>query len=260
MKQIELTKPLVFIDVESTGTNPKEDYIVSIALVKILPDAETLKFYSFVKPPIPIPKSCSDVHGITDENVKNEKPFAFIAMSVMLMINDCDIAGFNSTKFDIPLIYNELLRAGINWDWRKSNFLDVGNLYKIKEPRTLGAAYKFYLGEEIEDAHNALADVASTMEVFYAQLSKYEDFEGKTIPELALMSNFDREIVDLDGVFRKDEDGDLVFNIGKNKDKKAKSDTNYLDWIVNKSTFGKDIKDICKGILADNYFYTHMKK
>lgn len=240
---LPLIKPIVFFDVETTGLKPDEDRICSLCMVKIMPDGERVEKYTLVNPGRPIPAAVTEIHGITDEMVKDAPRFEQIARGILLFIMGCDLAGFNCNTFDAPFLYYEFNRAKIEWDHGSTNIVDVGNIFKIQEPRTLSAAYYFYCGQELDEAHNAKADVNATIDVFIAQLQKYEIPE--TIPELALLSAFDKKRIDIAGRLYLDDDGDACFSFGKNKDKKAKSDPSYLDWIINKSDFPADFKQLC---------------
>lgn len=256
--KLQLSRPLVFLDLETTGTNVREDRIIEISMLKELPPAigskKAVLYYSLVNPNIPIPEAASKVHGYTNEALKGELTFNLIGQEVHEFITGCDIGGFNSNSFDVPLLYNELKRAGINWNWKGSNFVDVGNIFKIKESRTLSAAYLFYCEEKLDKAHSAEADVVATEKVLLQQLKKYEADEDlkniKTVADLALFSNYGKEIVDITGVFIRNEKGEIVFNIGKHKGELAKDNHSYLYWMIGKnSTFDEEVKEICKRLL-----------
>lgn len=256
--KLQLSKPLVFLDLETTGTNVREDRIIEISMLKELPpfigSKKAVLYESLVNPVVPIPEAAAKVHGYTNEQLKDELTFVLIAKEVHDFINGCDIAGFNSNSFDVPLLYNELKRAGITWNWKLSNFVDVGNIFKIKESRTLSAAYLFYCEEKLEKAHSAGADVLATEKVLIKQLQKYEADEDlknvKTVAELALLSNYGKEIVDITGCFTKNEKGDLIFNFGKNKGQIAKDNHSYLYWMLkDTSGFDEEVKEICKRLL-----------
>lgn len=251
---IKFNRPVVFFDLETTGTDVRKDRIVEISMMKVdYPnlnetncggDSRTRK----INPGIPIPKQASDVHGITDEIVKDQPTFARIAKGVFEFMDGCDIIGYNSLNFDVPLLYNEFLRAGIDWDYRKVNFIDVCNIFKIKEQRTLSAAVKFYLNQEHTDAHGAEADVLATINVFEEQVNRYQMRE-MTPEELALFSNYDRPLLDVSGKFTMDAEGDIVFNFGQHKGKKAKSEPSYLSWMINKGDFSLDTLKIASQLL-----------
>lgn len=235
---------LAFLDTETTGVSPKGDRIVEISIIlmdgSLCVDTRTKR----LNPGMPIPKSASDVHGITDADIKDCPTFKQVAQGIMDFIAGWDIVSYNGLSFDIPLLYNEFNRAGLLWDYKKVNFIDACNIFKINEPRTLDAAVKFYLGREHTGAHGAEADTKATAEVFFQQLDKYR-LDGKTPAELALMSNYDKPILDVSGKFTTDSDGDIVFNFGKHKDIKAKTQKAYLNWMLT-GDFSPDTKVIAK--------------
>ncbi len=243
-------KQICFLDLETTGTNPQKDRIVEIAIVKC--DADLLEFEERVKrinPTVIIPSGAIGVHGITNEEVKDCPTFQQLAKGIFDFISGCDIAGYNSNNYDVPMLYAEFIRAGIIWDYSDVRFIDVCNVFKIKESRTLSAAVKFYCDKEHEDAHGALADVNATIDVLRHQLDRYPDFKKMNIHELALFSNYDKPILDISGKFTTDSDGDIIFNFGQHKGKKAKSELSYLDWMLNKGDFTQDTKNIILKIL-----------
>lgn len=242
--ELQITRPICFLDVETTGVNVEEDRIVEIGIFKKFPDGLEETKSRRINPGIPIPQSASEVHGITDELVKDCPKFINIAKGMHDFISGCDLAGFNCNSFDFPLLFHEFARAGINWNYQDHFFIDMGNLYKIREPRTLGAAYKFYVGKDLENAHDASVDIKATYDVFVKQLTMYDDLP-KDIKELSLYSNYGKEIVDISGKFVKDEQGDYVFNFGSHKGKKAKTEKKYLEWMLKPSSkFSADTKRI----------------
>src|SRR5690348_5533389 len=161
---LKLTKPLASIDLETTGVNPGTDRIVEIAIVKILTDGTRSVKRKLINPEMPVPKSSSDIHGITDEMVKDAPTFKQVAQELKQMLDGCDMAGYNSNRFDIPLLMEEFLRAGVDFDMRNRKLLDVQNVFHKMEPRTLGAAYKFYCNKTHEGAHSAEADATATLD------------------------------------------------------------------------------------------------
>lgn len=244
-----IDRPIVFFDLETTGIDKKNDRIVEISMAKVLdndystpPEVRT----RLVNPTIPIPKEASAVHDIFDEDVKDAPTFKQIAKGVLQFIEMCDLAGFNLLLFDVPILYEEFLRAGIEWDWKKHNIIDVRNIYVRKEERNLAAAYKFYTGESMENAHSAEADILATIKVFEKQCEKYD--LPDTAEEMALYSNFDRIILDLAGFFTLDSENDIIFAAGKHKDKKAKNHKDYLLWMLG-ADFNPDTKEIATKIL-----------
>lgn len=244
-------KPIVFFDLETTGVNTNEDRIVQIALMKVewpINNLEPNGIVYYVNPGIPIPKEASEVHGITDEMVAKSPAFRDIINDILDYLDGCDIAGFNCLHFDVPLLYNEFARVGINWDWRKHKIIDVRNIFVQKEPRDLAAAVKFYCGKDIEGAHDAMGDVASTYDVFLQHHLKYDDLP-ETAEELETFCNYGNAILDLGGKFKYDENGVVVFAFGKHINKPAASERGYLEWMLSKD-FPEDTKQIIKQILG----------
>jgi DNA polymerase-3 subunit epsilon len=240
----KLERPLCVLDTETTGTNTQSDQIVEICIIKLDQDmnreVKTMRF----KPTIPIPKQASDVHGITDDMVKDCPAFKQVAKGIHAFIQGCDLAGFNCNRFDIPILFFEFERAGVDWDYKAHAIIDIGNIFKIKEPRTLESAVNFYLHKAHDTAHSAEGDVTMTGAVLWAMLGKYPDLP-QNISSLATYSNFDKPWLDVTGKLAFDEDGDIIFTFGKNIGQKAKKDKSYLEWIIYKSDFPKDVKKIC---------------
>lgn len=242
--QLNLKKPLLFFDIESTGLDIATDRIVEISIVKVSPvpgepnkvEVKTRR----VNPGMHIPEEAQAVHGISDEDVANEPQFRQIAKSLAQFMQGCDIAGFNSNKYDIPLLNEEFLRAGVDFDFRKRNLVDVQNIYHKKERRTLKAAYKYYCGENLDNAHSAEADTMATYKVLEAQLDRYANDEEEPLTNdvaaLAEYSTLTRN-VDYAGRMVYNEDGEPVFNFGKYKDRLVKEvlakDPSYYSWIMN---------------------------
>jgi len=241
-----MIKPVCFFDLETTGTDVLNDRIVEIAIVKKFFDEES-EFHSLVNPEMLIPKAASDVHGITDEQVANSPKLIEIVPAIIGMISGCDLAGYNSISYDIPLLYNEFLRVGHHLDLTDVLFFDAFTVFKRREGRTLSDAVKFYTGGEHKDAHGAMADVRATIDVFKAQRNRYDDFP-KNREELARYSNYDRQRADVSRKFSIDKDGDYIFAFGKHQDKKAKTEPDYLRWIIEKD-FPPDTKELAKTIL-----------
>ncbi len=231
---LQLTKPLAIIDLETTGTNPGLDRIVEIAVVKILTDGTRIVKRKLVNPGIPIPKQCSDVHGITDEMVKDAPGFKQVAPELKQMMDGCDLAGYNSNRFDIPLLMEEFLRAGVEFDMRNRKLLDVQNIFHKMEPRTLSAAYRFYCNKQLDGAHSAEVDATATFEILQAQLEKYPEL-GNTVESILKMIGED-QIVDFARRFVFDGNGVEVFNFGKYKGRPVaevlKAEPQYYDWMM----------------------------
>lgn len=248
---ISLERPIVFIDVETTGTDTQADRIVEMSVVKLKVGGERIvKTYRF-NPGIPIPAGATAIHGISDEDVKDNPPFSKMAKSFLEFITGCDLAGFKSNQFDFPLLYSEFTMAGIEWDYNGHNMIDVGSIYTIQEPRTLAAAVKFYCGKELEGAHGAEADIWATVDVFEKQIEQYPDLP-KTVEELALFSNYGKKRLDMAGKFTLAEDGTTVlFNFGKQKGQPAKNDYGFLQWMVYKASFPPDTTKIAKQLMGE---------
>lgn len=232
--KLKLTRPIVFFDLETTGTNVNTDRIVEISLVKLFPDGEVKSKTRRINPEMPIPAEATAVHHITDEDVAGEPTFRQVAASLAQLISGCDIAGFNSNRFDIPLLDQEFERAGIDFDFSRARFIDVQTIFHKKEPRTLVAAYKYYCGKDLTEAHSALADTTATMEVLLAQLERYDDLPTD-VPALSEYATNSRN-VDLMGRLVYDDHGREVVNFGKHKGRLAedvfKTDPGYYSWIM----------------------------
>ncbi|MXV38504.1 3'-5' exonuclease [Flavobacteriaceae bacterium Ap0902] len=235
MRQLNLTKPICFFDLETTGMNVSKDKIVEISILKIYPDGEKESRTWLVNPERPIPKETTAIHGISDEDVAEKPTFAELAPQVVDMIEGSDIAGFNSNRFDIPLLAEELLRAGQDLDLKKCRPVDVQIIYHKMEPRTLSAAYKYYCGKELIDAHSAEADTMATYEILKAQIAQYEDLNN----DIKFLSEFSQHYKNADfaGMIGLDDDGDEIFKFGKHKNKKVKDifekEPGYYNWIQN---------------------------
>lgn len=245
---LDLKNPLVFIDLETTGINIATDRIVEIALLKVNLDGSETEMLQRINPEMPIPPQASKIHGIYDEDVKDAPVFREVAKNLAKFIEGCDLAGFNSNRFDIPLLAEEFLRAEVDIDLKKHKFIDVQAIFHKMEKRTLAAAYKFYCDKDLVDAHSAMADTRATYEVLKAQLDRYqgveyEDAGGKTsvpivndVEKLSNFSSYDRN-VDFVGRIVYDENGVEVFNFGKNKgvpvEKVLQEQPGYFGWMLN---------------------------
>lgn len=230
---LKLTKPLVFFDLETTGINIAKDRIVEISIIKIHPDGKEDRYTQRVNPVIEIPFEASQVHGITNEMVLNEPTFKEIAPKIKEMIKGCDLAGFNSNRFDIPLLAEEMLRAETDFSMKNRHAIDIQTIYHKKEQRTLSAAYKFYCDKDLTDAHSAEADTFATFEVLKAQLEKYEDLENDVKSLSEFSSHRDR--ADFAGFILFDDKGEEIFSFGKYKGKRVTEifaqDPGYYAWI-----------------------------
>ena len=215
---LKLSKPICFFDLETTGVNISKDRIVEISILKVYPDGKEVKKTWLVNPEMTIPKEVIDIHGITNEKVANEPTFKAIAKDVQAMIKDSDLGGFNSNRFDIPLLAEEMLRADIDFDMKNRVSVDVQTIFHKMEQRTLVAAYKFYCDKNLEDAHSAEADTFATYEVLKAQLSKYNDLENDT-KFLSDVSSHKKN-ADFAGFIHFNKDGAECFSFGKHKTKR----------------------------------------
>ena len=242
--QLSLKNPLLFFDIESTGLNVASDRIVEISLVKVSPGAPGEPNKVEVKtrrinPTIPITPGAQAVHGISDEDVKDCPTFKQVAKSLAQLMEGCDIAGYNSLKFDIPMLAEEFLRAGADFDFRKRKLVDVQNIFHKKEQRTLKAAYKFYCGRSLDNAHSAEADTMATYEVLEAQLDRYAgDAEEPLQNDVAYLSKYSCQtrFVDYAGRIALNDADEPVFNFGKHRGKRVadvlKSEPSYYIWMM----------------------------
>lgn len=232
--KLKLNRPIVFFDLETTGTHIMHDRIVEISLIKVMPDGSEVERTRRINPEIPIPAEASAIHGIYDEDVASEPTFRQVAASLAQLMSGCDIAGFNSNRFDIPLLDQEFTRAGINFDICAARFIDVQTIYHKREPRTLVAAYRFYCDKNLEDAHSAAADTRATLEVLKAQLERYEDLPTE-VDALSEYASNNRN-VDLMGRLVYDDKRREVINFGKYKGQIAEEvlarDPGYYSWIM----------------------------
>jgi DNA polymerase-3 subunit epsilon len=233
--ELNLKNPLIFFDLETTGTDTVKDRIVEISYLKVFPNGKEEIKTKRLNPEMPIPASASAVHGIYDEDVKDCPTFKQIAKSLADQMEGADLAGFNSSRFDIPLLAEEFLRAGVDIDFSKRKMIDVQIIFHKKEQRTLEAAYKFYCEKDLTDAHSAEADTMATYEVLKAQLDKYPDLEND-IEKLASEYSFFNDNVDLAGRIIRDENGVEVFNFGKHKGKSVvevlKKEPSFYAWMM----------------------------
>jgi len=256
MTLLNLERPLAFFDLETTGVNVASDRIVEIAILKIHPDGRiekrpdpstgTERF--LINPEIPIPAETTAIHGISDEDVKDAPTFREVASKLFKFIYDCDLAGYNSNKFDVPILAEEFLRCEIEFGIEDRNLIDVQNIFHLMEQRTLRAGYKFYCGKDLDNAHEAMADVMATYEVFLAQLERYKDTEiegkdGKMYTPVINDMNHLHEVsqrhrnVDFLGRFVYDDNGVEIFNFGKHKGRTVeevlKMEPGYYGWMLN---------------------------
>lgn len=234
MHKLKLSKPIVFFDIESTGVNVVSDRIVEISFLKVHPDGEEDVKTMRINPTIPIPPQTTEIHGIRDEDVANEPTFKDRASDIASFIKGCDLGGYNSNKFDIPMLAEEFARANVEIDLKKMKFVDVQVIFFKMEPRTLSAAYRFFCDKDIVNAHSAEADVRATWEVLQAQMDKY-DILSDTIDGLSEFSSNSR-FADFAGRIIHGKDNIELFNFGKHKGKKVadvfKREPSYYDWMM----------------------------
>jgi DNA polymerase-3 subunit epsilon len=233
MAQLSLKRPIIFFDLETTGTDHAKDRIIELALVKINPNGAREKYVKRVNPGIPIPPDSTAIHGITDEDVKDATLFKHIAHEIFNWMKGCDLGGYNSNKFDIPLLAEEFLRVGIAVDFTERLMVDAQQIFFKMEARTLAAAYKFYCGKELANAHSAEADIEATIEVLEAQLDHYANL-GTDVKKLHDFSNSEPMVDYARRMVMKD--GHPIFNFGKYKGRKVEDVFNeepqYYDWMM----------------------------
>lgn len=233
--ELKLRRPICFFDLETTGTDISKDRIVEISILKVYPNGNKESRTWLVNPERPIPPETIAFHGVTDEKVANEPTFKELSGQIHTMIKDSDLGGYNSDRFDIPLLAEELLRAGVDFDMKNRVSVDVQTIFHKKEERTLSAAYKFYCGEVLENAHSAEADTNATYEILKSQLDHYEDLPNDM---KALSEYTTRKVtVDFAGFIVLDKDGEEVFGFGKNKgvkvEKVLEDEPGYYGWMQN---------------------------
>ncbi|MDE6298234.1 MAG: 3'-5' exonuclease [Muribaculaceae bacterium] len=243
--KLNLKRPLIFFDLETTGTNITHDRIVELSYIKVYPDGSDERKTRRLNPEMHIPEESSAIHGIYDKDVAGEPTFRQIAKSLLEIFEGCDIAGYNSNKFDVPVLMEEFGRCGINFDVNGRSFVDVQNIFHKKEQRTLVAAYKFYCGGDLENAHSALADTEATYKVLLGQLERYDDLEND-VEALAKFSTMGRN-VDLAARIVLNDKDEPVFNFGKHKGRTVKEvlrrEPSFYDWVM-QGDFPKNTKDV----------------
>lgn len=244
--KLNLKNPIVFFDLETTGVNITNDRIVELCYIKVYPNGNEESKSMRINPEMHIPETSSAIHGIYDEDVRDCPTFKQIAKDLAHTLEGCDLAGFNSNRFDIPVLVEEFLRAGIDIDLSKRKFVDVQNIYHKLERRTLSAAYKFYCGKDLENAHSAMADTQATYEVLKAQLDHYPDELQNDVAFLADFSKMSNN-VDFAGRMVYDDQGVEIFNFGKYKGRAVKdvlrTDPGYYGWIL-QGDFARNTKQV----------------
>lgn len=251
---LKFDRPLISLDLETTGTNIATDRIVSIGMLcyEDFPDGAIGPFvHKVVNPGIPIPPEVSEIHGYTDETVAGCPPFQNVAHAIHKFLRGADLVGYNILNFDVPLLHEELYRAGITWDVSKLRVFDAGNIFKKKEPRDLKAAAKFFCGLDMEGTqHNAHHDAAATIDIFRAQIKKYSDLQNLSADGLALWSDFHQR-VDLAGKIVLNDDGIPVYGFGKAKGVPVTDDAGFGRWMLDRD-FTENTKQVIREILGIN--------
>jgi len=233
--KLNLKRPIIFFDLETTGVDAAKDRIVEISMVKVMPDGEEIVKTRKINPGMHIPEESTAIHGITDEDVADAPSFAQVAKSLAQFVQGCDFGGFNSNRFDLPLLVEEFMRAGVDVDFKRRKFIDVQNIFHKKEQRTLVAAYKFYCDKDLTDAHSAEADTKATYEVLKAQLDRYPDLEN----DVDMLAEYSArgETVDYAGRIVYNEKGEEVFSFGKYKGRRVEEifqlEPSYYSWMMN---------------------------
>jgi len=253
--KLNLKIPLCFFDLETTGINISQDRILEIAVIKVMPNGEVIKKSNVINPTIPIPPESTAIHGISNEDVKDKPTFKEVAKEYAKFFEGADLAGFNILKFDVPVLVEEFLRADVEFDYSRKKLIDAQKIFHMMEKRNLSAAFKFYCGKDMTDAHSAEADTQATMEVLFAQIERYENQEvtdglGNKVGEV--QNNIDvlhkltaSNLVDLAGRMVINEKDEAVFNFGKHKGKVVlqvlKDEPSFYEWIM-KGDFPLDTK------------------
>ena len=251
---LQLRKPLAFFDLETTGISTAKDRIIDICIIKALPGGEVVSKSQRVNPGMPIPLESSLIHGIYDDDVTDAPPFKSVARTLAQFLDGCDLAGFNSNRFDVPLLVEEFLRANVDFDVKNRRLVDAQRIYHLMEPRNLSAAYKFYCGKDLENAHSSEADTLATLEVLDAQVQRYigQVCKSDSGQEVAIQNDMDilhsltaSRNVDLAGRIILNSKGEEVFNFGKHKDIPVldvlKKEPSFFDW-MQKGDFALDTK------------------
>ena len=261
--RLKLSRPIAFFDLETTGTNVVTDRIVEISIFRVMPDGSSDSMTRLVNPTIPIPAEVTAIHGIKDADVANAPTFAQLAPSLDAFLKNCDLSGYNSNKFDVPMLIEEFLRCDIQFDIKKRRLVDVQNIFHKMEPRTLKAAYKFYCGKELIGAHEAEADTKATYEILLAQIERYEgvtyeDRDGKistpVVNDIQALHDFsyNHRNADLVGHIGYNRQGKEIFQFGKHKNRTVEdvftAEPQYYDWMM-KADFPLSTKHVIQQIM-----------
>jgi len=253
--KLNLKVPLCFFDLETTGTNITQDRIIEIAVIKILPGGEMQRKTNLVNPTVAIPEDSTAIHGITNEDVKDKPTFKDLAKEYAKFFEGCDLSGFNILKFDVPVLVEEFLRAGVDFDYSRKKIIDSQKIFHLMEKRNLAAAYQFYCQKELIDSHTAEADTEACMEVLMAQVERYENqpvVDSLHNPLGTIRNDMDElnkltstEMIDLAGRMIRNSNGEAIFNFGKHRNKSVlsvfKDEPGYYDWMMN-NDFALDTK------------------
>lgn len=255
MLNIKIERPIVFFDLETTGTNFKNDRIVEISVVKYFPDGRDEVKTRLINPQMPIPKETSDLHGITDDKVKDAPTFRAISKNLYVYLEGCDLGGYNVLRFDIPMLTEEFKRVGLEFSIKGRRIVDPFIIFCLKEPRSLSAAYQFFCGKELEDAHSAEADTRATIEVLNGQMMKYDDLPDGLDGLDELCNPVDPNALDSTKRFRWRDD-DVIVNFGKNSGIPLKQiaveNPGFLQWMINQD-FPADAKAIAAKALKGEF-------
>jgi len=245
--KLNLKVPLCFFDLETTGVNISQDRILEIAVIKVMPNGDTLRKSNILNPTIPISKESTAIHGLSDDDVRDKPSFKEVAKDYAKFMEGADLSGFNILKFDVPMLVEEFLRAGVDFDYSRKRIIDAQKIYHMMEKRNLTTAYRFYCNKELENSHSAEADTQATMEVLFAQVEKYEnqivkDGLGNKIGVIKndmedLHKLTSSELIDLAGRMVRNGKGEALFNFGKHRNKPVltvlKDEPSYYDWMMN---------------------------
>lgn len=253
--ELVLERPLVFFDIESTGTNPYRDRIVEIAVIKVMPDGSREDVVRRINPCMPIPAGASAVHGIYDADVADCPTFDVVAHNLYKYLDGCDLAGYNIVKFDVPMLQEEFKRCGLELSMKERKLIDVFNIFCRLYPRNLSAAYKFFCDGDLEDAHSALADTDATVAVLFGQLAKHPELPREMAGLAEFSAARDADFVDSEGRLKFSGD-EVVINFGKNSGRRlrdlASEDPGFLRWML-RSDFSDEVKTVIKNALAGEF-------
>jgi DNA polymerase-3 subunit epsilon len=251
---IPLERPLVFLDMETTGLRVATDRIVELAIIRLSPNGDVTERVRRFNPQMPIPAEATAVHGITDEDVAEERPFGQRAKSLFKLLDPCDLAGFNLRRFDLPMLLSEFRRSGLSFDVRTRKMIDVQMIFHREEPRDLAAAVQFYLGRDLEDAHSALADIRATAAILTAQLDRYPKLP-RSVDGLNTYCDEVRPFeTEVDRWFRSGPNADRIFRRGKHRDRAlkdvAQEEPDYLHWMLSADDMDEGVREIVRAALS----------